>query len=133
MSLYGTSFARARKTEAAIAGLLCSRTVAQAAERAQVSRRTLERWLSQEQFRQRFEEAQRQIVPSALDVLRKASVNFASTLAGMSEDASLPPAIRLGAARDGLALILRHSGFEERLRELEVQVRTMIEGREYIP
>jgi hypothetical protein len=114
-----------RKREQAIAALLASGSIHDAAASVQIGYRTLERWLSQPDFQEDYRKAQEQMLDTAVNVLRRASTTFATTLVTVCEDDSVPPVVRLAAAARGLDILMRIHGkaaLERELDELEQAV-----------
>jgi hypothetical protein len=71
-----------RRREQAIAALLSSGTVEQAAERAGVSYRTLRSWLVQPDFAAEYRARRRALLDDAVKVLQAASASAVGTLVG---------------------------------------------------
>lgn len=121
------------KRERAVIALLECRTVAQAATEADIGERTLQRWLAEPSFQQGYKEAQRRLLDGALNTLHRHASSFADVIAQAAEDASVPIAIRLGAAVKGLEVLLRihnHADLEYQLTQLEETVSQLtIEAR----
>jgi hypothetical protein len=111
-----------RKKELAIASLLSSRTITEAAERCDMSLRSMQRLMAQVDFRQSYQEAKEQALDSAIGILRRASDSFASGLVELAQDKSVVPLVRLAACSRGLEIVLRIYGqanLERQVDELE--------------
>jgi hypothetical protein len=70
----------ARKKEKAIAALLATGTIGQAAQQAGVCEKTLRNWLAQADFAAAFRAARRQVVEQALGILQQASIQAVAAL-----------------------------------------------------
>lgn len=110
----------------AIAALLTSRTVEQAAKQARVGLRTLHRWIAEDEpFALALRDAENAVVEETtrqLIALQSAAVDG---IRGLIDDGQVSPAVRLRAAQTVLeySLRLRESrDFEDRLLELESQI-----------
>jgi uncharacterized protein (UPF0147 family) len=90
---------------AAIAALLTSRTIEQAADQAGIGERTLRRWLSErDDFRQELRRQQRAAMAVVTARLQRAAEAALSTLEDIMGDTNAPPASRVTAARTILEL-----------------------------
>ena len=113
---------KSRKQDQAVAALLGSSTIGDAAESCGMGTRTLKRWLKRPEFLEAYKEAQRELLESAVNRLRGAALEFVDALHHVATDAAAPPAARATAARSGLEVLLKASGLEEmerRIAELE--------------
>jgi hypothetical protein len=70
----------AKNTEKALAALLNSSTVKDAALNSGLSEETIYRYLRDEEFRSEYEQAQRQVVESAITALQQAATEAVETL-----------------------------------------------------
>jgi hypothetical protein len=93
---HGTKFGR--KKEQAIAALLSSRNLEQAAETAGIGVTTLRRWMRNAQFKKEYLQARREGLAQATARLQQSSGPAAATLLKLMVDPGMPPAIRLRAA-----------------------------------
>jgi transposase len=96
-------------------------TVAQAAEQAGVSERTVYRRLEQTEFQARIDALQDEMIQRAAAVLTAAAVEGIHSLVAL-QDPSTPPTVRRHAARDILEIGLRlreAADWEKRLAALE--------------
>jgi hypothetical protein len=119
-----------RKREAAIAALLASGTVEQAAERAGVSYRTLKGWLAQDDFAREYRAARRGLLDNAVKVLQAASASAVGTLVGKLRAGRDADAIT--AARLILELGLRGTelfDLAQQLAELKATVEALTNAR----
>ena|ERR1700687_2173389 len=114
-----------RQQEKTINALLSSNTLAGAARKAEISKRTLLRWLDEAAFRDAYAKAKRDMLRSAIGILARDSGKAALTLTKIF---SGKPKENLGplvsAARATLTLTLDAfvlEDLEERLRKLEQQ------------
>jgi len=99
----GRENGRRNADDALIAALVGGATVREAAATAGMGERTAWRRLDDDAFRARLDEARRQTIAAALDVLTRASTAAAATLATLLR-AEYAPSVRLGAARSILEL-----------------------------
>lgn len=75
-------------------------TLAGAASVAGVGERTLSRWLSTDAtFQEEYRKLQRETLAAAAHELTKAAVGAVSTLAGIMDNSTAPPATRVRAAQ----------------------------------
>src|SRR5262249_15687032 len=87
--------------------LASAATVAQASAQAQVSERTVYRYLADPEFRQELQNLQVETVKCAAARLT-AAVPDALKVLMESQDPSMPPSVRRAAARDLIDLSQRH-------------------------
>jgi hypothetical protein len=117
---HGTKFGR--KKEQAIAALLSSRNLEQAAETAGIGVTTLRRWMRNAQFKKEYLQARREGLAQATARLQQSSGPAAATLLKLMVDPGMPPAIRLRAAdyvlKHGIKT-LQDDDLEVRLAHLE--------------
>lgn len=83
----------------AITALLAGHTIAEAADYAQVSERTLYRYLSEDDFKAELRAAQDQAIEAAVSALSGAARDAALTLIEIHKDQDVNPAVRVQAAR----------------------------------
>jgi len=117
--------ARGRRNvdEVLLAALACGATAEAAAQKAGVSRATVQRRLQDTAFRQRLQEFGTDMVKRASAALTAASVEAIKTLLSLQASA-IPHAVRLGAARSILEIGIKlreMANLEERLAALEAQ------------
>jgi membrane-bound ClpP family serine protease len=120
MAGHGSKFGR--KKEAAIAALLSQRNHEEAARAADVSKRTLNRWLKLPEFQSAYLEARRAVMFQANARLQQASSAAVSALLKVMVDPSTPASARVRAADCILArgnLGLENEDLEVRLAALE--------------
>jgi hypothetical protein len=104
--------------------LACGATAENAARTASVSLRTVYRRLADPAFRTRLQGARADMVQRATGMLTAAALEAVKTLLGL-QHASVPAAVRLGAARAVLeigAKLREVADLEARLAALEQQV-----------
>ncbi|ACL06907.1 phage protein [Desulfatibacillum aliphaticivorans] len=126
----GHSQKLSRKQEAAILGLLTLPTMAQAAESAGITSRTLLRWLKNEDFIEAYRQARREVVQQAVAGIQGAMSEALDTLRGVMKDAQATPAARVSAARTILDMGLKGVELEDvlvRLEALETQLNNSME------
>jgi hypothetical protein len=104
-----------------IAALAGGATVQDAAEVAGVAPRTVHRRLEDPAFRQSVANARTELIARAVGSLAESASEAASTLRALL-GAETPPAVRLGAARSVLDLVVKlreHDELAERIAALE--------------
>lgn len=118
------SAGRQNANDALLIALACGATIENAARKASVSSRTAHRRLADPAFRRQLGELRSDMVQRAAAVLTAAALEAVKTLMAL-QDAVIPPAVRLGAARAILELgpRLRESAeLETRIATLEEQL-----------
>jgi hypothetical protein len=116
--------AKANSDEALLMALACGATVENAARSAGLSPRTAHRRLASPEFKRRLAQTRTDFVQRATAMVTAGNLEAGKTLIGLL-DASIPPAVRLGAARAlfEVGLKLRQGEIiEQRLAALEAQV-----------
>src|SRR5450432_3204125 len=120
------------KKDAAILALLSARSVEEAARSADVTRRTLYRWLADPEFDAAYRSAKRAAFGQALARLQQGSAAAATTMLKIMLDTSTSPSTRLRAAD----CVLGHAknaieieGIEARLSDLECAAEATRAGR----
>jgi len=114
-----------RKQEKAIAALLTTDSVSQAANVAGVGERTLYRWLQEPVFLEQYRKAHKTALDQAISTLQERSNAAARALVDIVEDQEMPPSTRVAAAREILQTSIKgveRDDFESRLEELERMV-----------
>lgn len=110
------------KQEKALAALLTETTVIEAAKAAGISRATLFRWLSEEQFQAAYKEARGRLLESTLTALQSAGPAAVVTLLRVMEHATSNPGAQVSAAKAILDTGLKARDMletEERLTAIE--------------
>jgi len=114
-----------RKKEKAIAALLTTDTIEQAASVAGIAESTLYRWLREPVFLEQYRKARKAAVDQAISTLQERANKAAKALIDIAEDQEMPPSTRVAAAREILQTSIRgieRDDFERRLEELERMV-----------
>ncbi len=114
-----------RKKEKAIAALLTTDTVEQAASVAGIAESTIYRWLQNPTFLEQYRKARKAAVDQAISTLQKRANKAAKALIDIAEDQEMPPSTRVAAAREILQTSIKgieRDDFERRLEELERMV-----------
>lgn len=114
-----------RKKEKAIAALLTTDTVEQAASVAGIAESTLYRWLREPVFLEQYRKARKAAVDQAISTLQERANKAAKALIDIAEDQEMPPSTRVAAAREILQTSIKgieRDDFERRLEELERMV-----------
>jgi transposase-like protein len=96
MKGHGSKFGR--KMEEAIAALLSSKSVEDAARAIGVNANTLLRWLEVPEFREAYCKARREAVQQSVARMQQATGAASITILKLMTDANVPPAVRLRAA-----------------------------------
>ncbi len=110
------------RQEALIAALLSEPTQEAAADRAEVPRSTMYRWLREVTFAARYRDARRDLFTHQMGRLQKTTGIALDTLREVMEDPANPAAARVTAAKAILDLARQNietADFEERLTALE--------------
>jgi hypothetical protein len=110
------------RREAAILALLTQPTVRAAARKARVSEATLQRWLREQSFRERYERERTDLFTTAKTRLLSAAEECVSTLVAIQADPRARCADRVNAARSVLNLCMgieEHDIILARLERLE--------------
>lgn len=110
------------KQRRAVAALLTERTVEVAAQKAAVSQRTLMRWLADPAFRVAVRDAEAVAIDTAGRRLASLATDAADVYAGIFEDPTARPALKLRAAQlvlDHLLQLRELVQLEERVQALE--------------
>ena len=119
-----------RQRERTITALLSSNTLEGAARKAGISKRTLLRWMEQEDFRACYRKAKGDVLRTATAILTRNSGKAALTLTKIfSGKPTENQSARVSAARATLRLALEAfalEDLEERLRRLEKQTDEVI-------
>src|SRR3712207_3503436 len=111
------------KQEKAVACLLATATIADAAQRAGVGETTIYRWLKEPDFAAAYRDARREAVGQAIARLQQPSSPAAFVLANTMAERSTPASVKVQAASKILDLSLRAvelEDLEERITALEV-------------
>lgn len=118
----GTARRFSRAQTLALAGLLSSRTVAEAAKAAGVNERTVRRWLSTKEFAAAYRASARTVAYEATTAVLAAQVKAVEVIRAALADPS--PTVRLRAAAQllGLGVRFAEEDVAERLAQLEMGV-----------
>jgi hypothetical protein len=116
MTGHGAKFGR--KQEEAIAALLTSRNLEEAAKVAKVSPKTLMRWLKVPQFEAAYREARRATFAQSVARLQQASSAAVSTLLKVMIDPNSPASSRVRAADS----VLDHALKAIEIEDIEARV-----------
>lgn len=111
-----------QRQERAIAVLIASPTIREAAESLRVNEVTLYRWLRDGDFQTAYREARREVVAQAVARLQQACGQAVQTLMDVQADEASPATARVTAARAILELAYKAVEIEEledRVRKLE--------------
>jgi transposase-like protein len=116
MKGHGTQFGR--KKEAAIAALLTSRNVEEAARSVGLSTTTLLKWMKIPEFDQAYREARRDAFRQSVARLQQASGAAVTTLLKIMVDGGAPASTRLRAAD----IVLAHTSKAIEIEDVEARV-----------
>ncbi len=110
------------KQDKAITALLSCKTIADAAQQAGVSERSLYNWLSDETFQAAYRAARWQAAGQAIARLQQISIEAANALQDVFNNIEAPASARVSAARAVIELSLRSvelENLEARISALE--------------
>jgi hypothetical protein len=96
-----------------VTALAFGATVENAARKAGIGERTAYRRLADPDFRARLSQARQEAVVRTAGMLTGAAVGSVKTLVDLQQDASVPAAVRRGAARDVLEMNVKYREFAE--------------------
>lgn len=108
--------------EKAIAALLATATITEAAKQSGIGFRTLTRWLADPAFNEAYQTARKQAVKGAITCLQRKANEAADALAKIMADKKNTPASRVTAARTILDMSVRAlilEDIEQRLTVVE--------------
>ncbi len=108
------------KREQAVAALITSSSIAEAAQTVGIGERTLFTWLQDSEFKEQYRQARREVVGQALANLQRTSSIAVSTLSEIMEDRSAPASSRVSASKAVLELAIRAVELEDVIKRLEV-------------
>ena len=100
-------------------------TVENAARKAGIGERTAYRRLADPDFRARLSQARQEAVVRTAGMLTGAAVGSVKTLVDLQQDASVPAAVRRGAARDVLEMAVKYresAEMEHRVAAIEARL-----------
>jgi transposase-like protein len=121
-----------RKQEAAILALLSSRTVEDAARVADVTPRTLYRWMKEPVFDAAYRQAKRSAFSQSIARLHQMASAAVTILGKVMVDPNTPPATKVRAADSVLnhtVKAIEHEDIEARVAELERAADASKDGR----
>jgi hypothetical protein len=119
---------RKKNEDSLLLALACGATVEAAARQCDLSDRTIYRRLKEPAFRTRLQEVRADMVRRSAGMLTAAAASAVTTLLALQKD-SVPPAVRLGAARAVLEIgikVREMADLEARIAALEAQARTEV-------
>ena len=108
--------------QALLTALAFGATVENAARKAGIGERTAYRRLADPDFRARLSQARQEAVVRTAGMLTGAAVGSVKTLVDLQQDASVPAAVRRGAARDVLEMAVKYresAEMEQRVAAIE--------------
>jgi hypothetical protein len=116
MAGHGEKFGR--KMEAAVAALLTQRNIDEAAKAADISTRTLMRWLKLPEFQKAYREARRAAYSQAVARLQQGATAAATTLLKVMLDQDTPASVKVRAAE----CVMNHSSKAIEIEDVEFRV-----------
>jgi hypothetical protein len=119
-----SSNVRESKQSRALVALLNSATIAKAAADVGISERQLHRWLAEPTFAAEYARLRREATQHAVARLQTVASHAAGVLVALFADASIPPAVRLSAAKTVLEFALKSVELDDVLQRL-----TALEGK----
>jgi hypothetical protein len=120
-----------RKLPLAVAALLRSRNIAEAAQAVEISESTFKRWQRKSEFAAALHSAQQEIFLATANSLRTAGIDCAATLATIARDPAAPPAARVRACTSVLTFLLKINeadNYEVRLTRIEAALKRRGKG-----
>lgn len=90
---------QSRKQDIAVLALLTEKTHKEAAEKAGISESTLWRWLQEDKFQEKYQQAKREAVSHVTARLRQSMTIAVDTLIDMAKNKKTPAMARASAAR----------------------------------
>lgn len=117
-----TQHGKHRMWETAIASLLATSTIREAASQCGISERTLKRWLAMPEFQAVLSEAKSDILKAATSKLRRDASAAVDVLSSVAADTEAPAGSRVTAGRAILELAFKShetETLEERISALE--------------
>lgn len=116
------------KIETAIAALLTSTTIAEAAKAIGISEQTLWRWKQEPEFKKQYRQVKMQVVTQATTQLQSATGKAVKTLKDIMEDEKTPANARVTAAR----AILEYSYKGTEMQDMQTAMEEMAEQLEVL-
>lgn len=116
---------RSRKEEQAIAALLATSTIPEAAAHSGLSENTLRGWLKDRSFASAYRQARARVLDEATAQIQKATTAAVQTLTAVMADEAAPASARVSAAKEVLATALKVREIDEleaRLAALEARI-----------
>ena len=110
---------KTRHYQRVIASLISKSTISEAATDADVSERTIQRYLVKPEFKIQLNAAKALILDAAVTKLRTAAVGAVGTLIEVSDDFTELASSRVSAAKAIIELALRAGAIEDMNRRLE--------------
>jgi hypothetical protein len=111
--------------EAAIQALLTTATIVEAATKCGVSERTLQRWLTEQEFCSEYSAAKNRLLETTINRLRSIGLDGVEALRRVAVDKNSPAGATVSAGRGILEVLLRAvevQDFGARLTELEKSI-----------
>jgi hypothetical protein len=113
MTTVGRHSGKTRHRQAAIVALISTASLQEASAAANVSPRTLNRYLADESFKAEYREAKARMLDGALNRLRSASLQAVEVLVEISNDVAAASSARVSAAKAIIELSLKAGAIEE--------------------
>lgn len=110
---------QSRLQELAIVNLLTQPTITDAAQNTGVNERTLYRWMKEEEFREKYDNARKQMVNQALVYLQSLTGKATKKLEEIIDDNNTPANVKVSAIRTVLDNVVKIKELQEIEQELE--------------
>ncbi len=117
-----TGTGKTRQMDAAIEGLMTCRTIGEAAAKAGVSKRTLQRWMKHEGFKKQYGRAKAELLEGTINRLRSEGWKGVEILSKIAGDNKTSSAARVSAASRLLETLMKAveiQDLQQRLDALE--------------
>jgi hypothetical protein len=119
---------KTRHRQAAIVALITTGSIEAASTAANISPRTMHRYLADQSFANEYREAKARMLDGALNRLRSASLQAVEVLVEISNDIAAASSARVSAAKAIVELSLRAGAIEEIESRLSAMEAMTIEG-----
>jgi hypothetical protein len=122
-----------RGQERALSSLMSAPTIALAAAQAQVSERSIYRWMADNiDFKSEYLRLRREMLNNAVFLLQKRSAQAVDVIVLLMSDPDVPASVRLGAGRTILEMgleFLKVEALEQKVQQLEERLEEFNEYR----
>ena len=121
-----------RNKELTIAALLCEPSIRSAAEKVGINDKTIVRWLQEQNFKEAYRKARRQVVDHAVARIQSAMTSAVGVLEGVMNDSQAPASSRVTAAKSLIEIGLKQVQVDEieaRITALEETIKAKESNR----